>query len=165
MTATTKKQANRKLAAALRARRVTPNGDAWTEAKALVAAGMTPAQAAREVAIVHAAPEPKAKKEAKKDARPKATPKATPVQAQRVKEGKVARDAKGRILPATVSQAPTTKVARDIEVGDFLTDADTPAWRVDKPSDRKGRATRVLVFHGANSLIEMDPQQEVTLRA
>lgn len=95
-----KVNANRVLAAVLRAHGVTPNGDAWSQAKKLVGEGFSPKQAARLVrstmpeaeqvkalAIAQApiaqAPAPKRKLSSR---------------AEQVRAGAVLRDSKGRLV-------------------------------------------------------------------
>lgn len=120
MTKAEKKAANRTLAAALRSEGLTPNGEAWANARALVADGLAPRAAARLVRST--LPEPEqvkalARKRVAGSKRPltpaeiahalKASiehapvsqaPKRTPERAKDVAAGKVMRDAKGRLL-------------------------------------------------------------------
>lgn len=99
--------ANRKLANALRSYGLTPNGVVWLEAKKLVREGLSPKQAARLVRSTmpeaqQAAAIAKAPKVVKATASQKAT---LPPQAQRVRDGKVMRDSKGRIVARDVQEA------------------------------------------------------------
>lgn len=110
--ATNKRSRNRMLAAKLRKQNITPNGVPWAEAKAVMGAliddGLTPAAASRLAATTvakhgdYTKPTPAPVAQAPE---PKAEPKALPSQAQRVREGQVLRDAKGRILPREVQEA------------------------------------------------------------
>lgn len=110
------KQINKTLAHAMRNNNLTPNGEPWAQAKAvrddLIAQGVAPKSACNKAAfrvaraegcaqeVLAVVPEP-VTQAPKADARPKRMPE----QAKRVRDGKVARDAKGRILPAYVSEA------------------------------------------------------------
>lgn len=111
----TRKSANRTLAAALRSHGLTPNGQVWADAKALVAKGLEPKAAARLVRSTLPAEEQdaaiartKGTKVVEVTKAPVAQAPTTPEQPARrlssraldVKAGKVARDAKGRLLPA-----------------------------------------------------------------
>lgn len=101
--------ANRKLAAALRARKLTPNGQTWADAKALVNEGVTPKRAASVIAALHAQePELAALRERVVSAPVSQTsdPKRKlSSRAKEVRQGKVLRDAKGRLVSREVQQA------------------------------------------------------------
>lgn len=105
-----RKNINRTLAAALRAYGLTPNGQVWTDAKDMVAEGMTPKQAARLVRSTL----PDAEQEAA-IAKVKGRIERAPVtqagerklssRAKEVKAGRVLRDSKGRLVSREIQEA------------------------------------------------------------
>lgn len=115
-TRTARKVRNRLLAIHMREEGLTPNGDAWQEATVirdtLLEAGETLPQACR-IAASHVrmwgtALQPKDAPDVRPEQAPVTQvqePKALPAQAKRVQEGKVMRDAKGRILPRATQEA------------------------------------------------------------
>lgn len=107
-----RKNINRTLAAALRAYGLTPNGQVWTDAKALVAQGFTPKQAARLVrsTLPDAEQEAAIAKVKGRIERAPVTQAPTPERklssrAQEVKAGRVLRDAKGRLVSKDIQEA------------------------------------------------------------
>lgn len=99
------KNRNRSLACLIRAYGETPNGDVWARAKEALANGASLESAAFigvsgfTSANVSQAPAPKEAPKKRK------SPSRMPVQAQRVREGKVLRDAKGRIVSRETQRA------------------------------------------------------------
>lgn len=118
MTRAEKKARNELLARAMRANGLSPQGEAWEQAKGvrdtLIEQGTRAKSACNKAAFRVARGQAQAQEflaqepvtqapaqEAKTDARPKRMPE----QAKRVQEGKVMRDSRGRILPAYVQEA------------------------------------------------------------
>lgn len=110
-----KVNANRTLAAVLRAHGLTPNGEVWTDAKRLVGEGLAPKQAARLIrstlpeaaqvaAIAKATVKPViAHAPVAQAPQPKGTRLSS--RAKDVKAGRVLRDAKGRLVSREVQDA------------------------------------------------------------
>jgi hypothetical protein len=91
-----KKARNKALARAMRAQGLHPSGEVWVEAQRLATQGLAPKQVARLVRSTLPAEEQEALRKAPIAQAP---PRKLSAQAEAVKEGKVARDAKGRLLP------------------------------------------------------------------
>lgn len=131
-TKTRTRTVNRALAAAIRAQGGTPNGDTWATAKARLSEGATVQVAALLACapVVEVQQEPVSQAPVCADCENELAlwdaaigdladvgewettcthtderPKALPVQAQRVQEGKVMRDARGRIVSREIQQA------------------------------------------------------------
>lgn len=100
-----RKATNRALAAALRSYGLTPNGEVWNQAKGLVKEGLTPKQAARLVRSTLSATEQDVARTKGRVTKAPVAQAPLPAQAQRVKDGKVLRDAKGRIVSREIQEA------------------------------------------------------------
>lgn len=98
-----RKAANRSLAAALRAHGLTPNGQTWADAKALIKEGVSVKVAASVIARLHEQEPELAATRGKVTTAPvsqvPAPARKLSSRAKEVKAGLVERDAKGRLLP------------------------------------------------------------------